>query len=111
MRTLRLYLTAFLLLSIAGLSACSLYPGGSSGPPAELAVVQANDLGTFGTNPKILGRDGGYSGVFAGFAVWVYGDTFLANPNAQAIRAAVMQAMVGHIRGKAAYLGLFRRPQ
>jgi hypothetical protein len=33
------------------------------------------------------------------------------NPNPQAIRTSVMQAMVGHIRGKAAYLGLFRRPQ
>src|SRR5208282_5131368 len=83
MRTLRVYLTSFLLLSIADLSACSLYPGGNSGSPPDLAVVQANDLGTFGTNPKILGRDGGYSGVFAGFAVWIYGDTFLANPNAQ----------------------------
>jgi Raf kinase inhibitor-like YbhB/YbcL family protein len=33
------------------------------------------------------------------------------NPNPQAIRASVMQAMAGHIRGKAAYFGLFRRPQ
>jgi Raf kinase inhibitor-like YbhB/YbcL family protein len=33
------------------------------------------------------------------------------NPNPQAIRTAVMQAMVGHIRGKAAYVGLFHRPQ
>ncbi len=83
MRTLRVYFTAFLLLSIAALSACRLYPGGHSGPPPDLIVVQANDLDTIGTNPKILGRDGGYSGVFGGFAVWIYGDTFLANPNAQ----------------------------
>jgi Raf kinase inhibitor-like YbhB/YbcL family protein len=33
------------------------------------------------------------------------------NPNPQAIRTAVMQAMAGHVRGKAAYVGLFRRPQ
>jgi len=33
------------------------------------------------------------------------------NPNPQAIRASVMQGMVGHVRGKAAYMGLFRRPQ
>jgi Raf kinase inhibitor-like YbhB/YbcL family protein len=32
------------------------------------------------------------------------------NPNPQAIRASVIQAMVGHVRGKAAYVGLFRRP-
>ncbi|MGA3241098.1 MAG: YbhB/YbcL family Raf kinase inhibitor-like protein [Bryobacteraceae bacterium] len=34
-----------------------------------------------------------------------------ANPNVQAIRASIIQAMVGHIRGKAAYFGLFRRPE
>ena len=33
------------------------------------------------------------------------------NPNAQAVRAAVFQAMAGHIRGKAAYFGIFRRPE
>ena len=33
------------------------------------------------------------------------------NPNVQAIRTSIVQAMVGHIRGKAAYFGLFRRPQ
>jgi Raf kinase inhibitor-like YbhB/YbcL family protein len=33
------------------------------------------------------------------------------NPNVQAIRTSIMQAMAGHIRGKAAYFGLFRRPQ
>ncbi len=31
------------------------------------------------------------------------------NPNAQTIRTSIMQAMVGHIRGKAAYFGLFHR--
>ncbi len=34
-----------------------------------------------------------------------------ANPSVQAIRTSILQAMVGHIRGKAAYLGLFHRPQ
>jgi len=33
------------------------------------------------------------------------------NPNPQAIRSAVTQAMAGHVRAKAAYVGLFRRPQ
>jgi Raf kinase inhibitor-like YbhB/YbcL family protein len=32
------------------------------------------------------------------------------NPNPQAIRASVLQAMTGHVRGKAAYVGMFRRP-
>jgi Raf kinase inhibitor-like YbhB/YbcL family protein len=33
------------------------------------------------------------------------------NPNVQAIRASIVQAMSGHVRGKAAYFGLFHRPQ
>ena len=33
------------------------------------------------------------------------------NPNTQTIRTSIMQAMLGHIRGKAAYVGLFHRPQ
>lgn len=33
------------------------------------------------------------------------------NPNPQAIRASIMQAMAGHIRGRAAYVGLFHRSQ
>ena len=56
---------------------------GTSGPPPSLAVVQTTDLGTIGSDSKILGRDGGFSGVFAGNSVWVYGDTFLADPNAE----------------------------
>jgi Raf kinase inhibitor-like YbhB/YbcL family protein len=33
------------------------------------------------------------------------------NPNVQAIRTSIMQAMVGHVRGKGAYVGLFHRSQ
>ena len=33
------------------------------------------------------------------------------NPAAQAVRQQVMQAMLGHVRGKASYVGLFHRPQ
>jgi hypothetical protein len=33
------------------------------------------------------------------------------NPSAVAVRQQVIQAMLGHIRGKAAYVGLFHRPQ
>lgn len=70
----------FCLLGVFG---CSLYPGGDAGPAAAVSVVQTTDLGTLATNPKIVGRDGGYSGVFGGNAIWVFGDTFLANPNAE----------------------------
>lgn len=33
------------------------------------------------------------------------------NPNVQAIRTSILQAMAGHIRAKAAYVGLFHRPE
>jgi hypothetical protein len=69
--------------SVLGISGCSFYPSGSSGSPADVTVVESSDRGAIGANPKILGRDGGYSGVFAGYAIWLYGDTFLAHPNAQ----------------------------
>jgi len=45
--------------------------------------VKAVDLGTIPTNPDILGRDGAYSALFQGYSVWLYGDTFLAKPNAE----------------------------
>jgi hypothetical protein len=41
------------------------------------------DLGVIPTNPDILGRDGGYSALFQGFSVWLYGDTFLSVANAE----------------------------
>jgi hypothetical protein len=41
-----------------------------------------SDLGTIPTNADIIGRDGAVSAAFQGYSVWLYGDTFLANPNA-----------------------------
>src|SRR6516165_5855598 len=76
-----------LLLPIAlGVSGCGLRftsSASNSGPPANLTVANVTDLGTIPTNPDILGRDGGYSTVFQGYSVWLYGDTFLAVPNAE----------------------------
>lgn len=56
--------------------------GSNPGPPPALMVSNTTDLGTITTNPDILGRDGAMSAVFSGYSVWLYGDTFLANPNA-----------------------------
>jgi hypothetical protein len=71
------------LVLCASMGACSFYPAGNSGPSTGLSVVQATDLGVVAANSKIVGRDGGYSGVFAGNSVWLFGDTFLVNPNAE----------------------------
>jgi hypothetical protein len=65
-----------------GLGGCQSATG-PTGPPPDLRVVQATDIGTLRSSGTILGRDGGYSGVFAGNSVWLFGDTFLAHPNAQ----------------------------
>ena len=46
---------------------------GVQAAPASLSVVEATDLGPIKTNPDILGRDGGYSALFHGYSVWVYG--------------------------------------
>lgn len=56
--------------------------GSTQGPPPALRIVAVHDLGTIPTNPDILGRDGAVSARFQGYSVWLYGDTFLANPNA-----------------------------
>ncbi|MGA8230515.1 MAG: DUF4185 domain-containing protein [Candidatus Acidiferrales bacterium] len=71
------------LFLILGLSGCSFYPSLSSRPPPALSIVQVTDLGTIPTNPDILGRDGGYSALFQGSSVWLYGDTFLSKANAE----------------------------
>ncbi len=70
------WFTASLVLGMWG---CS----NSSGPRPNLTVVNVTDLGTIQTNPEILGRDGAYSGLFQGKSVWLYGDTFLAKPDAE----------------------------
>ena len=62
---------------------CNPFSYGPSGPHPDLSIAQVTDLGPIPTNPDILGRDGGYSASFQGNSVWVYGDTFLAKPDAQ----------------------------
>lgn len=82
----RFWLPAILLataLLVVGLCGCGSYSSGSPGPTPQLTIARAKDLGPIATNPDILGRDGGYSALFQGKSVWLYGDTFLAKPDAQ----------------------------
>jgi hypothetical protein len=78
------YVPSLTLLALAGLSACGAQDSqGSASPPLENSLsVRATDLGPLTTNPDILGRDGAYSAQFEGYSVWLYGDTFMANPDA-----------------------------
>jgi hypothetical protein len=76
---LRGLLLVLLVVSMAALPGCSF----DAGPAPDGTVVKATDLGTIPTNPDILGRDGAYSALFQGYSVWLYGDTFLAKPNAE----------------------------
>lgn len=68
-----------LTLALLSIASCSSNPG----PPPSATVTAATDLGAVQTNSDIVGRDGAYSGVFQGYSVWLYGDTFLANPDVQ----------------------------
>jgi hypothetical protein len=71
-----------LVLSLAGCAASSGDQPPSSGPLAGALTIQATDLGTLKQSASIVGRDGAYSTLFQGYAVWLYGDTFLGVPNA-----------------------------
>lgn len=71
-------------LSVGAVCGCGMSSSSApSGPVPDVMVTQATDLGPIPTNPDILGRDGGYSALFQGFSVWLYGDTFLARADAQ----------------------------
>lgn len=50
----------------------------SDEPAAQFVVEQVRELGALPQPASIRGRDGGYSGRFAGRSVWLYGDTILA---------------------------------
>jgi hypothetical protein len=75
------FLAGVLLVAVAGFATHGC--GVQSGSPPDLTVLKVTDLGTLPTNLDILGRDGGYSAVFEGYSTWLYGDTFLAKPNAE----------------------------
>ena len=68
---------------VLGLFGCGFGTSPSAGPPPTLSIATVQDLGVIPTNPDILGRDGGYSALFQGNSVWLYGDTFIAKPNAK----------------------------
>jgi len=70
----------WLTVTFFGASGCGVNVGGTA--PA-VTVASVKDLGTIPTYSDILGRDGGYSAEFQGYSVWLYGDTFLAAPNAE----------------------------
>jgi hypothetical protein len=71
------------LLSVAlSLAACvpwHVLPIGKHGPATApgVRVMEVTDLGVIPNPPGTRGRDGGYSAVFEGRVVWVFGDTIL----------------------------------
>jgi hypothetical protein len=76
---------AVLLAPFLLLGGCSLNAGmrrEGLEPRAEVRIVQAIDVGTLEFSPLIRGRDGGYSALFDGRSVWLFGDTLLERPNA-----------------------------
>ena len=49
-----------------------------AGPAPAFTVAATRDLGAMPQAAAIKGRDGGYSGFFAGRSIWLFGDTVLA---------------------------------
>lgn len=73
---------AYILL----LALCAtIYAGCASSdlPEADALLVSATDVGKLETNANINGRDGGYSAVYKGKSVWLYGDTVLSVADAR----------------------------
>ncbi len=50
-------------------------------PDAEVTITAVRDLGPIKINEGILKRDCGFSAVYGGRSVWLFGDTLLAAPN------------------------------
>ncbi|MCX5866768.1 MAG: DUF4185 domain-containing protein [Proteobacteria bacterium] len=66
----------FLSVSLLGLTAC----GSGSPPSGEIAATR--ELGPVKFPDIIRGRDGGYSALFGGQSIWIFGDTSLNSPAA-----------------------------
>lgn len=47
-----------------------------------VSIKRVTDIGVVPQDHRLLGRDGGYSGVHAGEVIWVFGDTVITEPNA-----------------------------
>lgn len=73
MNTLKPAFSVLLVLTIAGCSGRS--DPGQPEPGVRLAGVA--DLGIIEQDPKLLGRDGGYTARRNGHLIWVFGDTAL----------------------------------
>jgi hypothetical protein len=54
-----------------------------AGPTPTAPIVRVTDMGVIRTSPRSVARDGSYSALFAGHAVWLFGDTFLPTPDSQ----------------------------
>ena len=75
--------SVMIILSVT-LCACGIFDKDDNpekGPPPDVWVKSATDLGVLETHSSITMRDGGYSTVFNGHSVWLYGDTFLDDEN------------------------------
>jgi hypothetical protein len=79
------------------LGGCGSGGGGSgSGPDpdihaespidAEVVIGTVREIGSVSQNPAILERDCGFSALFQGQSVWLFGDTLLNTPNTENVR-------------------------
>src|SRR5689334_20251225 len=62
--------SSFIVAALAAATGCD----SSTTSPSPVDAVR--DLGPIGKPPKVIGRDGGGSGLIGGKILWLFGDTF-----------------------------------
>lgn len=76
--------TVIMSLCATLLGACESSPDDPGRAPNAAVVREVVDLGVVEQDELLIGRDGGYSGSVGDRDVWVFGDTVLAVPDAEA---------------------------
>ena len=99
----------WLLWNIPG-AARSLPEGVPQGPQLADGTLQISASGPYYRGPGALSAGPPHHYVFELYALDAVLDVPPVRASPPQTRAAVMAAMAGHVRGKAVYAGLFRRP-
>jgi hypothetical protein len=89
----------------------SLGEGAAQGPQLPDGTRQISASGPYYRGPGAAATGPAHHYVFELFALDAPIDVPAVGASPAQTRAAVAAAMAGHVRGKAAYVGLFKRPQ
>lgn len=80
----RRYQSIGMLATLVILVACDSPQDPGTGRPTA-SVLNVSDLGVLDQDSRLLGRDGGYSGLVDNEQVWVFGDSVVTDPDSNAV--------------------------